>query len=106
MDNPKFVCFEISAVSHDWDAFSDMYEEDPEQNRDDLIDECCSVDVLTQVWAANEEEALEKAARNLGFQDSGKWLDFLNLGDDCISLRIDPTPEPDMELHFYYNNPV
>ena len=106
MDNCRLSCFDISAMYHSWDTFDDSYEEDPEQYDGYVMNERCSVDLLAQVWASDEEEALEMAARTMGYQDSGHWLDFLNIGDDCISLCIDPTPEPDMELHFYYNNSV
>jgi hypothetical protein len=106
MGSYSLSCFDISAINHSWDTFEDSYEEDPEQYDEYAMNGCYSVDLLIQVWASNAEEALEKAARIMGHQNSDYWLDFLNLGDERISLHVDFTPEPDMELHFYYNNPV
>ena len=104
MRSYNLSCFDISAVYHSWDTFEDSYEEDPEQYDGYAMNECCSVDLLIQVWASNEEEALEKAARIAGHQDSGCWLDFLNLGEECISLHVSLATDPDFDS--YYANDI
>lgn len=104
MGSFNLSCFDISAISYDSGPSEDEFEENPEQENEYSCNEYCSAHLVGKVWASSEEDALEKAARLMGYQDSGCWLDFLNLGEECISLHVSLATDPDFDS--YYANDI
>jgi len=93
MKTTELTFYEIETVFCDVDGCYDVLdrvEEDPEEDRQGLLDDCFSAEVVTRVWAFNPDEAIEKAAALFGYRHSGHWYELLNAGDDSVHLRSTP----------------
>lgn len=89
MNNPelKRFCIQLESVDEiEWAAAQDAMEEDPELDRESMLDSCILVDVVCYQVATTAEEALLLAAMACGYNDHGQWSDFFNAGDEVFKL--------------------
>lgn len=98
----KRFCIQIESVDESaWAAAQDAMEEDPELDRESMLDSCILVHVVAYQVADTADEALHLAAMACGYNDYGQWSDFFNAGDEVYKLTaVDVSDEGPWEYEW------